>query len=150
MEILVVIFIIATAASSLLGAPALSLKAFNLTKETVQADNLAQEAIEAVRNFRDGTTWATNGLGTLTTSVNYYPAKTGDTPPKWTLALGEETINGFTRKVVFEKVSRDAATKNIESPYNVSNDDPDTRKTIITVSWKDRKVELTAYFTNWK
>jgi len=146
-EILVVSAIIGTAFVSLLGLAALSLKSSTLIKETTQAENIAKETIEAVRNLRDGTTWGTDGLGTLTPGISYYPEID---ITEWTLAQGEETINGFTRKVVFEKVSRDPGTKNIEATYNPVNDDPNTRKVTVTVFWKSRKVEIITYLTNWK
>lgn len=149
-ELLIVIAIIAIALTSLLGIASFSLKVSTLIKETTQANTLAQETIEAVRNFRDGTDWNTNGLGTLTTNVAHYSQETADVPPKWSLILGEETINGFTRKVIFEKVSRDPFTGDIEDIYNSNNDDPDTRKAMVTVTWKDKKIEIVTYFTNWK
>ncbi|MBZ9569856.1 hypothetical protein KJA16_03010 [Patescibacteria group bacterium] len=149
-EILIVIAIIAIALTSLLGVVAFSLKASISIKETTKANTLAQETIEAVRNFRDGTTWDTDGLGTLTTDIAYYPKKSDDTPPKWTLIQATETINGFTRKIVFEKVSRDPTTDDIEDTYNSDHDDPNTREAIATVFWKDKKVEIVTYFTNWR
>lgn len=149
-ELLIVIAIIAIALTSLLGIASFSLRVSTLIKETTQANTLAQETIEAVRNFRDGTIWDTDGLVTLTTGVAYYSKKSADTPPKWTLIQGEETINGFTRKIVFEKVSRDPTTGDIEDIYNSDNDDSNTRKAIVTVSWKDKKIEIVTYFTNWK
>jgi len=149
-EILIVISIIAIVVSSLLGVVVFSLKLSASVKETTTADALAQEMVEAVRNFRDGTDWDSDGLGALNTENAYYPEKSGDTPPKWMFTLGEETINGFVRKVVFERVSRDPIYNNIEDVYNSSNDDSDTRKIIATVSWKNKKVEIITYFTNWK
>lgn len=148
-EILVVIAIIGIALVSLLGLATFSLKASTLIKETSQAKGLAVEAMEALRSFRDGTTWGTDGIGALNTGINYYPVKSTDTPPRWQLNLGEENINGFTRKVVFDNVSRDAAD-NIETTYNPANDDPETRKVTVTVSWEDKKVEIVTYLTNWQ
>jgi len=153
-EILVAIFILSLVLGGLLEFASFSLQTSNLLNQANQANNLAQEAMEAVRNFRDGTNWTENGLGTLTTGLAYYPQKSTDTSSKWLFVQGEETIDGFTRKVVFERVSRDPSTKNIEEDYNPSNDDPDTRKVIVTVSWQERgrghKIELVNYFTNWK
>ena len=147
-EILVVIAIIVIALVSILGLATFALRVSTLMKETAQANNLAQEIIETVRNFRDGTDWDTNGLGNLTIGVNYYPRKTADIPPKWELVLGEETVDAFTRKVVFENVSRDL-NDNIEGIYNPINDDPKTRKVIAVISWKDKEVEIITYLTDW-
>jgi len=152
-EILIVIFIIVVALIALSGLTTFSLKVSSSIKESALADNLARETIEAVRNFRDGTAWAADGLGTLSvdSSHPHYPRlDTSTSPAKWTLPEGTETTSGFTRKVVFEKVSRNPANKNIEAVYNPANDDPNTRKAVITVSWKSKNFEVIVYFTNWK
>lgn len=155
-EILIIAAIIGIALTSLLGIATFSLRIATLEREVTQANILAQKTMEAVRNFRDETDWNNNdpqdqydGLGVITTGVAYCPEKSSDIPPKWMLIQGEETIDGFTRKVVFEDVSRDT-NDNIEQVYNPNNDDPDTKKTIVAVSWKDKKVEIVTYFTNWK
>lgn len=119
--------------------------------QATTANFLAQEALEAARNFRDGTNWGTNGLATLTLSSDYHPTQTG-APAQWTLAAGAETISGvFTRKIVFREVQRDAADNIVTTGGTV---DPDTRKATATVSWTERgrthQVELQTYFTNWQ
>lgn len=150
-EILIVIAIIVIALSSLLGLIAFSLRISNLTKETAQANNLAQETMEAVRNFRDGTDWDTDGLGFLTAGISYYPQKSGDNPPKWELVSGEEIIDGFTRKVVLDGVYRDASDNdNIVETGGTSESDPNTKKLTTTISWKDKEVEIITYLTNWR
>lgn len=155
-EILIITAIIGIALTSLLGIATFSLRIATLEREVTQANILAQKIMEAVRNFRDETDWDNDdpqdqydGLGVLTTGVAYYPEKSSDIPPKWMLVQREETIDGFTRKVVFEDVSRDT-NDDIEQVYNPNNDDPDTKKTTVTVSWKDKKVEIVTCFTNWK
>jgi len=145
-EILIVVAVIIISVTYLLGVATFSLRISTLTKETTQANNLAKETLEAVRNFRDGTSWDNDGLGTLTTGVAYYPQKTTDNPPKWQLIQDEETVDGFKRKVVFEKVLRDA-NDNISSS---GTEDPKTRKATATVTWKDKKVEIVTYLTNWQ
>ena len=149
-EILIVIALIIIALTCLLDLVTYSLKISTSIKETFIANNLAQEAMEAVRNFRDGTDWGKDGLGTSTSGISYYPKVDNSTlPPKWTLILGEEIIKGYIRKVIFEKVSRDD-DDDIEEIYNSNNDDPNTRKVIVTVSWEDKEVKLVTYLTNWK
>lgn len=143
-EILVISAIIGTAFVSLLGLATLSLKSSTLIKETTQAENIAKETIEAVRNFRDGTDWDTDGLGTLTSGISYYPEIN---ITEWTLTPGEETINGFTRKVIFNNVLRDGSNNIVETG---GANDPDTKKVTVTVSWKEREVEIITYLTNWK
>ena len=146
-ELLVVIFIIVITLTSLLGIAAFSLRISTLMRETAQSNNLAQETMEAVRNFRDGKTWDTDGLGTLTAGVAYYPKKTTDIPPKWQLIQGEETIDSFKRKVVFLNAQRDADDNIVESGGTA---DPNTKKVTVTVFWKEKEVEIITYLTNWK
>jgi len=149
-EILVVIAIIITALSSLLGLASFSLGVSTLIKQTNQANNLSQEVMEAVRNFRDGTSWDIDGLGKLATSTDYYPQATGS-PSKWQLVQGTENIDGFTRKVVFEDVMRDSNSNIVESG---GTNDPNTKKVTVTVSLEERgrdhKLEIFTYLTNWK
>lgn len=149
-ELLVVIAIISIALVTLLGTAAFSLKISVLTKQNNQAKKLAEEALEAVRSFRDGTEWDINGLGMLTLDVSYYPQKTSDNPPKWNLVQGEETTGIFKRKVVFKRVLRDA-NDNISSS---GVEDLNTKEVTATVSWVTswgtRKVEISTYLTNWR
>ncbi len=120
-------------------------------KQTAQVQNLIKEEIEAARAFRDSTTWGTNGLGTLTVSSPYYfSLDNTSNPPKWKINSGTETINGFTRKIVFDKVSRDPATGNIQSSYNSLYDDPDTRKITVTVTAGTQSYQIITYLTNWR
>ena len=148
-EILIVIAIIVIALTSLLGVATFSLRISTLMRETNQANNLSQEVMEAVRNFRDGTSWDVDGLGKLATSTDYYPQATSS-PSKWQLVQGIENIDGFTRKVVFEDVMRDSNSNIVEA----GTYDPNTKKVIVTVSWKERgrehKLEIFTYLTNWK
>ena len=149
-EILVVIAIIITALSSLLGLASFSLGVSALIKQTNQGNLLSQEVMEAVRNFRDGTSWDIDGLGKLATSTDYYPQATGS-PSKWQLVQGTENIDGFTRKVVFKDVMRDSNSNIVESG---GTNDPNTKKVTVTVSWEERgrdhKLEIFTYLTNWK
>lgn len=149
-EILIVITIISLTLTSLLGLVSFSLRIASLTKQNNQANNIAQGTMEQVRNFRDGTDWDTDGLGTLTTSTDYYPQKSG-TPPQWQLVQGTKTTDGFVKKVVFDDVMRDGSANIIESD---GTGDPDTKKVAVTVSWEEKgrvhSVKLITYLTNWK
>jgi type II secretory pathway pseudopilin PulG len=153
-EILIAVAIIALVFTSLLGLAAFSLKASLLTKETIQAKNIAQETLEAVRNFRDGTDWEdANGLkNILTGEANpYHPEKNGSVPPEWELVAGEENINGFTRKVIFYDVQRNGDDDIVES--GGTNDDY-TKKVKAVVSWQKRgeahQTEIITYLTGWR
>lgn len=134
-EILVVIFILIVALTSLFSLVSFSLAISNLIKQTNQADQIAKETMEAVRNFRDNTNWNLDGLGTLSENADYYPQKSGQ-PPKWELVPGSQTFNGFTRKVNFETI------------------DPNRKKVTVTVFWQERgknhQVKISTYLTNWK
>jgi len=117
-------------------------------QKQIKADSLAREELEAARSFRDGTTWATNGLGTANTGSSN-PYYLSNNSGSWTLVSGTETPDIFTRKVIFDKVSRDSS-QNIESVYNVSHDDPDTRKITVTITWPGKTMQVVSYLTNWK
>ena len=101
-----------------------------------------------MRNYRDGTDWAVDGLDTFTPGSPYHPEQSGS-PPKWVLVSGLETIGEFTRQIQFEEVSRNSSHDIVA----VGTVDPDTVKAVVTVSWQERqrshKVEIVAYFTNW-
>ena len=146
-EILITIAIIGLTLVSLFTLATTSLKTSISIKETTQAKELAQEMMEAVRSFRDGTAWLTDGIGTLTLGVAYYPKKSTDLTPKWQLVQGEETINGFKRKIVFNNVQRDVNDNVVESG---GVDDSNTKKITATVLWKGKKVEIVTYLTNWR
>lgn len=152
-EILVAVVIITVAFLAILSLINFSLKFSVLTKETNRATLLAQEEMEGIINFRNETTWNINdGIGTLTTGSSYpYYLRLNElvTPPEWAIAQRMETVDIFTRKIVFDNVSR-ALNGDIESTYNPANNDLNTRKVTVTVSWKDKKVELFSYITNWK
>jgi type II secretory pathway pseudopilin PulG len=147
-DLLVAIAIFAIVFSIILGAISLSFSTSNLIKQTIQANNIAIETIEAVRNFRDGTIWDVNGLGTLATSTDYYPQATSS---KWEMVQGIENLNGFERKVILKDVMRDSNNNIVESGGNY---DPDTKKIIVNVSWQEKgrthQVEITTYLTNWR
>lgn len=145
-EILVVISVVIIGLVGLLGMSTFSLKVSTLMRENNQANTIAQETIEAIRNFRDGTSWGVDGLGTLAANTDYYPKQFG-LPPKWQLIQGTETIGIFQRKVVFNDVMRDTNDNIVESGGVI---DSGTRKATVTISWKGKEVKITTYFTNWQ
>ncbi|MDO8424315.1 MAG: prepilin-type N-terminal cleavage/methylation domain-containing protein [bacterium] len=149
-EILAAIVVISIALVGLSGLASFSLRASSLAEQTAQANSIAQETIESLRNFRDGTYWNINGLGTLAMDVNYYPQETGS-PLKWQLVQGTGTTGMFTRKIVLSNVQRDANDNIVGSG---GTNDPQTKKVVATVSWQERgkshKVEITTYLTAWK
>ena len=148
MEIVVVAGIIISSLAAILGLAAMFLTTSQTVQQTSQATVLAQDVLESVRNYRDGTDWSSAGLGAVTLLTPYHPEQSG-VPPAWVLVAGSETINEFARQIVFEEVLRDA-NDDIASTGVI---DPDTIKAVVQVSWQERgrshQVELTAYFTNW-
>ena len=148
-EILIAVFIIVVALSGLLRLISFSLGISVSIKQVAQANDFAQETMEAVRNFRDNTIWDIDGLGALIDEIAYFPRKTDDSFPRWGLIQGEENINGFNRKVVFEKVYRDANGNIVQT----GSEDFDSKKVIVNVSWQEKgkshQVELISYLTNW-
>ena len=149
-EIAVVITVISLGLISFINLGIFSLRALNHIQQADRANLLANEAIEAVRSFRDNTTWDVDGLGLLTVGTNYYPnISVVSASTTWELLVGTETQDGFSRRVVFDNVSRDIVTYDIEAVYNVLNDDVDTRKVRVIVAWGSRSIELVTYLTNW-
>lgn len=153
LEALISIIIIGLVFSVLLDIGVLSLKTSASIEKITEADFLLKESMESARSFRDGTDWSLNGLGLVNTGTSnpyYFNLDTTVNPNKWNLISGTETIGIFTRKIIFDKVSRDPATKNIESVYNASHYDPDTKKVTAIVSWEGKTSQVITYFTNWK
>lgn len=155
-EALIATAVIIVALTSILGLVTLSLVASSIAKQTTQATLFAQDAMEALRNFRDGVDWNNDdsndvydGLGVVLTGIAYHLDQSTDSPPKWHLESGERVVDGFTQKVVFSDVFRDS-NDDIASGGTL---DPDTKKVVVTVSWTERgrshEVELVTYLTNW-
>lgn len=150
MEIIVVTAVMSLILVTILGLLSLESKISEQNRLKLKAIATLEETIESVKNFRDNTAWFSTGIGGLVVGSNYYPviASSG-----WSFVLGTETTDGFTRSIIFSSVSRDADS-NIESSYNSVNDDPDTKKATITVSWNDRtgskNETLITYVTNWQ
>lgn len=149
-EIVVVVGITAGALAAILGLASAFLVTSQVVQQTSEATALAQEGLEIVRSYRDGTVWAT-GLDSLTPGGPYHPELSGGPPPAWTLVSDAETISEFTREITFEEVRRDSSSDDIVLVGG--SVDPDTVKAVVTVSWEERgrdhEVELEAYFTNW-
>ena len=149
-ELLIVMAIITTGLVYLLGMSSFSLRISGEKEKISQANFMAQEIMEGVRNFRDGTDWQTDGLGTLSTLTPYHLEKTGS-PAAWTLFLGEETTNGFTRSVIFDEVRRDTNDDIVENGGTL---DAESKKITVSVLWTERgksqQITLISFLTNWK
>ncbi len=88
-----------------------------------EATSLLQEAGEAVRVARE------TGWTAFAVNETYHPVVSGNT---WTLALGSETTNGYTRSIVISDVFRDGTGKIVTSG---GTHDPSTKEIMATVSW---------------
>lgn len=157
-ELLVGAGILTLSLSALLGFLAFTLATTSFLKQQAKATALVEEALEAVRSFRDGTGWNDDdpqnqydGLGRAQTGVAYHIALSEDVPPRWQLLSGSEMITLFSRTVTFENVQRDASDDIVASG---GVQDPDTKKVTVTVSWtaktKVHEVTVVTYLTNWK
>ena len=157
-EILVVTTVLIGVMGALIGFAVFSLGATISYKQTAQATSLAQEGMEAMRNFRDAIAWDNNdsgneydGLGIMALATPYYPRKSLDNPPKWQFIQGTETVGIFTRSVSFVNGQRNAQQDLVESG---GTSDSDTKKVTVQVSWleasRQHSVSITSYFTNWK
>jgi hypothetical protein len=110
---------------------------------------MAEGGIEIVRFVRNNQSWAST-LAVFNLGSAYHPVINGSF---WNIVSGSESTNGLNRSIIFSAVSRDA-NDNIENVYNPANNDSNTRKVTVVVSWTDRgKVaseSLSIYLTNWK
>lgn len=157
-ELLVGAGILTMSLSALLGFLSFTITATSFVKQQTQAITLAEGALEAVKNFRDGTAWNADdpqnqydGLGRVQTGVPYHVQVSQDVPPRWQLLSGGETMGIFTRTIVLENVQRDV-DDNIVAAGGIQ--DPDTKKVTVTVSWtaktKAHDVVIVMYLTNWR
>lgn len=149
-EIIVVIAVIATVFVAIIGFFIFDSRVAERGQMRLRAVALVEEALEAVRNFRDITDWESAGIATLNTGIDYHPVSSS---AGWDIVSGDENVDNFVRKIIFEKVSRNG-NDDIESVYNSLNDDPNTRKVTAVVGWSDRQgnasESITTYITNWK
>ncbi|MBI2643912.1 MAG: hypothetical protein HYW95_00095 [Candidatus Wildermuthbacteria bacterium] len=157
MEVIIATALVSVVAVSILGLAAFALDQNAYAREATQAVFLAQEALEGVRNFRDGIAWNANdpaneydGLGVVSTGVPYHTKKSNGAPPQWQLIQGQEVVGNFTRSIQFDNVQRDG-NDNIVSSGGTT--DVNTKKATVTVSWQRkgaiRQIILASYFTNW-
>jgi len=155
-ELVIVIGIIVGVLGAILGLSTFSLLASSTVQQTAEAVALAEEMLEAVRNYRDGTGWSDptpgfEGLGVLSTGP-YYLEKSSDTPPRWQMSSGTETVGIFTREILFERLRRDASDNLVEYPNGTP--DSDSIEVNVIVSWQERgnthEIRIVEYLTNWQ
>ncbi|MCK4454301.1 prepilin-type N-terminal cleavage/methylation domain-containing protein [Candidatus Parcubacteria bacterium] len=158
-ELIIAIFVLTIASAGFYQIAVLSLNISKENKNEMKAAYLAKEGIEAIRNIRDQVAWidaadGKTGIGELDLDLNdtHYPIISANS---WELTFIDPGLidNRFSRKIVFEKLSRDPDTGDIEDVYNSVNDDENSRKITTIVSWqengKDKEVTLISYLTNF-
>ena len=131
------------------------------------ASRLGEEVFEALRAITQGNTTSTqgwnrlylppDGTGNASSSkgaANFYKVLILENT--WQIASGTENIvldgNEYTRSFTIENVSRDTTSGNIDidSNYNIANDDPATQKVTVKIS-KTNAPDFTfvKYFTRY-
>jgi type II secretory pathway pseudopilin PulG len=146
-EILVAAALVGLVLVTLISLGNFALKAQAHFKKNLVAVNLAAESIEAVKSLKDEN-W-TNISG-LSMGTPYYPVVSG-TPLKFSLAAGQESINGFSRRLLASQVYRDVEDDIVSSGGTL---DPGTIKITSIVSWSERgrlyEIILVDYLSNWR
>lgn len=157
-ELAVAVAIVAILFVSVLGLGTFSLRASQAGRQHLQAIAVGQEMLESLRNYRDSISWSNNdlaneydGLGVVATGSAFHLEKSANTPPKWKLLTGSETVNGFVRQVVIENVYRDSNDDIVSSG---GANDPSTKRAVVTVTWTSngqaREFKVETYLTNWE
>lgn len=145
-EVLIACSIIALTSLSLMQATAKGVELSNRALRQVEATQLIEEGVEAVKTIRD-TDW--NVISNLNLDTNYYLVFDTNTNT-WSLSLISVVPidNIFTRTIVFSRVDRDS-NDNISSSGTL---DTGSKKVNITVSWPAQggtnSKNLTFYLTN--
>ncbi|MEK9166114.1 MAG: hypothetical protein AAB846_00075 [Patescibacteria group bacterium] len=107
--------------------------AIEIARERLAASFLVEEGMEVLRHRRDAG-WDAN-IANLTPGQDYYVSFDAGMG-SWSISASPEpVIEGlFLRRFRVERVSRDMGA-NIELPYNPANEDSETRKIIVAVTW---------------
>lgn len=146
-EILIAVSFVGLALAGLITLTNLTFKISQQAKNNLIAANLSAEALEAVRAIKEES-WST--INNLTIGSPYHPQKSGS-PLKWSLAAGNENLNGFTRQVVVENVRRDSQFNIVSSGGTL---DSDTKKITASVSWyykgQSYNTTLSVYLAHWQ
>ncbi|MFM7088616.1 MAG: hypothetical protein ACKOW9_03730 [Candidatus Paceibacterota bacterium] len=135
-EVIVATAIITIAVLSATGVAQKSVSIARQSTQNIKAGILLEEGAEVVRITRDFD-WA--NISGLTIGATYYPffqtTVLVPTNPQgiWTLSSTPNTVDGFTRTVVFSAVNRDADTGDIVT--SGGKNDPGTRLATVTVTW---------------
>ncbi len=108
--------------------------------QRVQAVALMKEAEEVVRNVRN------QGWSVFATNGTFHPLISGNS---WTLASGNETVNGLTRSVTVSDVYRNSSGVVVSSGGTL---DPSTKRVYIQITWGEpysSSVDSTIYVSRY-
>ncbi|MGB2762359.1 MAG: hypothetical protein WBC21_02355 [Minisyncoccales bacterium] len=141
-ELMMAVFILVVAFIGFYQVAVFSFTTLEEAKNEMKADYLAEEYIEAVRSIRDQVDWddpvdGETGLGEIDTANTYYLIISGGS---WEITtVGPGLIdNLFSREIIFENISRDPDTGDIEDVYNVSNKDDNSLKVKAKINWLEK------------
>ncbi|HBT81815.1 hypothetical protein A3B26_01630 [Candidatus Giovannonibacteria bacterium RIFCSPLOWO2_01_FULL_48_47] len=150
LEIVLAVSLVAGSLLALVAVFLLAQSTVEFSNQKLQVAFLLEEGLEVLRHLRDSG-WNQN-IALLSPNTDYYlsfdPALF-----QWSVVgLAPAPISGlFTRSFRIENVSRDG-TANIETIYNPANDDPDTKKITMKVSWnfkgREELLTLEGYLTD--
>lgn len=143
LEIIIAISLISLVFITLLNVGFLSINLSASVRKTTQANSLIKEEFEAIRSYRDGTTWATFKAVSFGGTNYYYFNLVGNA---WNRVSGTEATGIFTRRVIFDQVYRDGSG-NI-APSGTLDDN--TIKATVTVGWPGKTLSAVNYLTNWQ
>jgi Tfp pilus assembly protein PilV len=136
-ELLIAIFIIVT---SILAFTNVAQKSINVSRQSLDTSNasfLLEEGAEVVRLYRD-ISW--DNIVSMTPGTDYY-IDFDIAHSAWYFTTTPNSIDKFTRKVVFQNVNRDNSTADIVTEGGTL--DTGTKLVTITTSWVDGGVTLT-------
>ncbi len=128
-EVLIASAIISLTSIALMSAATKGIELSNRALKQVQASQLIEEGVEAVKSIRD-TNWDT--ISGLTPAINYYLSFDTNTN-LWSLdTIQTDKIDGlFTRLIVFSDVNRDSNDDIAE----IGTLDVGTKKVNVFVTW---------------
>lgn len=150
LEIVIATAIIGTSLFAMVSVFMLSRNTMEYSIQKLKASYLAEEGIEVLRFKRDSS-WSGN-IFSLSAGTDYYLAFS-TTTSNWAItSTPQPPIDDlYARSFRIENVSRDSLA-NIQNPYNSANDDPGTKKIIMSVIWNyknsNKNISSETYMTN--
>lgn len=144
LELVVGVSVLSIALFSIAASVQLAMKAAQQNTDSIKANFLIEEGLEAVKTMRDRG-W-TNNISTLASGTNYYLRYNN---AKWATTTANVLIDGiFERKFILTGVYRDV-NGNIASSGAA---DDGTKKITVYISWRNKNSttteQMSAYIAN--